>query len=171
MSKRKDLLYEQRNDTGLIERFKSKLFKTDSGCWEMRTHVDKDGYPLIWFADNNMRGAQVSYVIFHKKPLTGIICHTCDNPACVNPAHLFMATSKINTRDMLSKKRGGAQKITETQVIELYEHSCKGTSNKQLAEIFGISASTVCNILKGRNWEWLYDRYLAIQARYKGCQD
>lgn len=168
MSKKKDMLYAQRDDVKLIERFKSKLFKTENGCWEMNTHLDKDGYPLIWFVDNNIRGAQVSYVIYHKKPLTGIVCHTCDNPACVNPAHLFMATSKANTHDMLSKKRGCMQKLIEPQVIELYRSSLSGVSNKELAVMFGISASTVCNILKGRNWEWLYDRYLELQAEYKG---
>lgn len=168
MSKKLDLLYAQRDDVTLIKRFKSKLFKADNGCWEMNTHLDKDGYPLIWFHDNNMRGAQVAYVIYYKKPLTGIVCHTCDNPACVNPAHLFMADSGTNTRDMLSKKRGGHQKITEEQVIELYNCSLLGETNKNLATMFGISASTVCNILKGRNWEWLYDRYLELQAEYKG---
>lgn len=51
--------------------------------------------------------------------------------------------------------------------IEIYKKSLEGRPNKALAEEYAISASTVCNILKGRNWEWLYGRYLELRSEYR----
>lgn len=165
---RLELLVASMNDRKLLERFESKIIKRADGCWEMDTHHDKDGYPLIWFHDNNVRGSQVSMVLYKKEDVIDkIICHVCDNVKYINPDHLILATNRYNTRDMLRKKRGGMQKITEEQVIEIYKKSLEGRPNKALAEEYAISASTVCNILKGRNWEWLYGRYLELRSEYR----
>lgn len=68
---------------------------------------------------------------------------------------------------MLAAKRGGHQKISEDDVRAIYKGNLQGISNKQIAQQYGISASTVCNILKGRNWEWLYGEYLEMKSKYK----
>lgn len=166
--KRTERLYLHRNDERLLQRFESKLEKHESGCWFMNTQHDKDGYPLIWFHDNNIRCSQVSVTLYKKENCTNkVVNHTCHNQGCVNPEHLFLADNRTNTRAMLAAKRGGHQKISEADVRAIYKGNLQGISNKQIAQQYGISASTVCNILKGRNWEWLYGEYLEMKSKYK----
>lgn len=46
--------------------------------------------------------------IFHNNcpiPPHLMCCHSCDNPKCVNPDHLFIATQKQNIRDARLKGR------------------------------------------------------------------
>lgn len=164
--KKTQVLFECRNDKKLLLRFESKLTKQENGCWHLQTHHDKDGYPLMWFLDNNIRGSQLAITLYKQLNCTdSVVCHTCDNCACVNPEHLVLADNKSNTRDMLSRNRGGLQKITEQHVREIYRKSLQGERNLDLALQYGISAATICNILKGRNWDWLYGEYLAMKSQ------
>ena len=47
----------------------------------------------------------ISYLIFNKKFPDNFACHTCDNPGCVNPLHLFDGTNDENVKDMMQKGR------------------------------------------------------------------
>ena len=87
-------------------------------------------------------------------------CHTCDNPACINPKHLFEATQKENLADMCRKGRlvnfnvgenNPHAKMTEKKVIKLRKMS--GRTTKELSGIFGISQRTVQDILAYRLWK------------------
>lgn len=87
-----------------------KFFKEDplTGCWEWQAAKNNIGYGMIRDTDQKkMRTAhRVSYEI-HKGsiPLDICVLHTCDNPGCVNPEHLWLGTRQDNTDDMIAKKR------------------------------------------------------------------
>ena len=80
------------------------------GCWMWTGAKGKRGYGLV----GNMyeRNAhRVSYNIhIGVIPPSMEICHTCDNPECTNPEHLFLGTRKDNIQDMLSKGRYASKK-------------------------------------------------------------
>ena len=104
----KSLAKRQLEKHGTLEdRFFDRFKKMDSGCWQWTSHSDKDGYGVLPGNSKNTRAHRFSYE-FHKGAigLEVSICHTCDNPGCVNPEHLFEGTTKDNIQDCIEKRRG-----------------------------------------------------------------
>ena len=107
------------------ERFQDFITKTASGCWEWAGTKDDRGYGIIRKSqgarDSSKRLAahRWSYEI-HKGeiPYGMLVCHSCDNPPCVNPDHLWLGTHKDNAQDMISKGRASWQKTQGESVID-----------------------------------------------------
>ena len=95
------------------------------------------------------------------------VLHNCpggDNPACCNPAHLWLGTQADNQRDMVAKGRHRAPrgerhrnaKLTEAQVLETRRlYAGGGFTMTALASRFGVHQTTVSLILAGRRWAHL----------------
>lgn len=90
------------------------------------------------------------------------ICHHCDNPPCVNPAHLFKGTREDNQKDCNSKLRRplGAKapkaKLTETQVLEIRQLREKGMTCRELGVVYGVHESTIARAGGGKTFYHLY---------------
>jgi hypothetical protein len=91
------------------ERFFKKVLKTDS-CWIWVGCKFPSGYGSFSLRKDGLvveqRAHRVSYIL-HKGdiPKGLFVCHTCDNPACVNPDHLWLGTHQQNNQDKVNKKR------------------------------------------------------------------
>jgi hypothetical protein len=89
------------------ERYWGKVDKVDSGCWLWRGAVSSRGYGNFTVRRKQFGAHRYSYEMAHGPIPPGlIVCHTCDTPACVNPAHLFVGTDQDNVDDMMEKGRG-----------------------------------------------------------------
>ena len=95
------------------ERFFSKVRKTET-CWIWIGHRLKKGYGLISRGrrgETPFQAHRLSYELhIGEIPDGKCVLHTCDNPSCVNPEHLFLGTEKDNTSDMMEKERGHWQR-------------------------------------------------------------
>ena len=76
----------------------------NTGCYLWDGHVDKDGYGRLKREGRDLRAHRYMYQLVHRHlPDDLLVCHSCDVPACINPAHLFLGTGKDNLQDMSRK--------------------------------------------------------------------
>jgi hypothetical protein len=139
-------------------------------CWIWLGNKDKDGYGKFnALKDFNERSAhRVSYII-HKGKISKnkVICHSCDNPSCVNPEHLWIGSISDNTKDSFLKNRRNSvppihygkdnhkTKLTEFQVIEIRDLYYEGFNYAELSRIYPVSAHTIREICLRKIWKWI----------------
>ena len=108
-----------------VARFESKVIRDDcmpDGCHIWIGNKQKRGYGLIHCNGKNVVSSRASYAIYNGEIPHGMqVCHRCDNPSCVNPAHLFLGTGSDNMRDAVAKGRNAQAK--KTHCLEGHEYA------------------------------------------------
>ena len=76
------------------------------GCWNWTAYKNNEGYGRLRAGGEKVLAHRLSYSIFKGEIAEGLfVCHTCDNPACINPEHLFLGTHQDNVSDCVAKGR------------------------------------------------------------------
>lgn len=142
----------------LEERFWDQCEPDGRQCWEWDGYIGARGYGFIKNNYRTLLAHRVSWEL-HNGPIPEgmYVCHRCDNPACVNPDHLFIGTAKDNSADRDRKGRAnnptGSRrsnaKLTEQQVAEIRSSKERGVD---LAKRYGVSPAVICVARKGKTW-------------------
>lgn len=135
-----------------------------TGCLLWTGSTDSGGYGICRVTKKSipMRMHRVAWEIKNgPAPKNLIFCHTCDNPPCVNPDHLFLGTNKTNAQDRDSKGRQakgifhGMAKLSEEEAIRILLDT---RSHTDIADDFGVSRIAVGDIKRGKRWKHLSQR-------------
>lgn len=132
----------------------------DNGCWLWNGYTAPNGYGMVSIAPYRRGYAhRAAWTVANGPIPDGMqVCHRCDNPPCVNPAHLFLGTVIDNMRDMSTKgraprgERAGGVKLTEAQVRDIRASTKSGSD---LAREYGVSRSCISTIVTGQRWKHL----------------
>lgn len=90
-----------------------------------------------------------------------LVLHTCDNPPCTNPKHLYLGTQAENMADKERRGRGNhktarGHALTHDQVREIFSLlDAGGMTHREIGAKFGVAKSTVTCINMGLAWSWL----------------
>jgi hypothetical protein len=155
----------------LDDRFWSKVVKTGSeGCWLWSANKNNKGYGLFRPGGTlpKQLAHRVSYeATFGHIPRGALILHSCDSPACVNPAHLRAGTHKNNTADMDARgrritntPRGTDNKLskrTDAEVVAIRAAYLAGDDLDDIAARYGCARSALADYTSGRSWQHLLD--------------
>lgn len=137
--------------------FWTKVARSDEkSCWPWLGYHDPQKYGRY----GRLLAHRISYLITHGDiPEGGVICHSCDNPICVNPSHLWLGSQSDNIADMDAKERrivsplrgekNNMAKLTAQEALHIFN---SGESGPALATRFGITKTAVYLIKRGRNW-------------------
>lgn len=148
----------------LNERFWPKVDKRGPDeCWEWTAGKDKDGYGRIGAGGKGapmVRAHRVSWELGNGIVPSGMfVLHRCDNPSCVNLAHLFLGTNADNMADRNRKRRHSffgernpKTKLTPEQVIAIRQAHGKLSD---IGDCFGIKKAQVSAIRNGDSWQHL----------------
>lgn len=156
---------------GLAARFWDKVNKSGpihptqpelGSCWVWTGATKEGGYGVMrpegQRTGPTIKAHRVSLILAGRDPGELMVLHSCDNPPCVNPAHLRAGTNAENTQDALDRGRipvGSARRtarLNETAVREVWVLLNQGVMHKDIAARYGVSRPTISSIAIGKSW-------------------
>jgi predicted XRE-type DNA-binding protein len=161
----------------IYQRFMSKVSPEPmSGCWLWTGAVNRIGYGMFHLKHDKKTNKSYAALAhrfsfeFHTGKDLGELyaLHKCDNPACVNPDHIYAGTQADNVADMDAKGRRinrplcgskhSNSKLKEDDILHIKTLRNMGLKQKEIGNIFGVSQVQIGNILRGKQWNHLQEQ-------------
>lgn len=132
--------------------------KEAKDCWPWKKFKKPDGYGLFRFNRGKWMSHRFAFWIINKT-LPRFVCHTCDNPSCCNPNHLFAGDAAKNNKDMVAKGRQargeghGTSRFTEKIIKEMRNLYEGGASQRALAKKYQTDRIVIQRIVNRKTWK------------------
>jgi hypothetical protein len=155
----------------LPERFWSKVKQgAPDECWEWHGPFTRDGYGKFWWKNQDVRAHRLA-AESAGMDISRFILHQCDNPKCVNPAHLYPGAHHDNMVDMKTRHRSSRRigslhhmtKLNEEIVLTIrkeYDSLPRAIGGKiaqrglqRLAQKYNLVYGTMRAIVERKNWK------------------
>jgi len=159
----------------IIRFLKNQPIAAPSDCWLWEGNCDRCGYGKFSVNGHYIGAHRIAYFLEHGNiPKNLEVMHACDNPRCVNPAHLNLGSHKENMHDCIKRnrfnrpsgkawqkahagkqargERAGAARLTEKAVLEILKAFKNGKTRQELAKQYNVSWTTVNFIVKRKSW-------------------
>lgn len=135
-------------------------FGTREECWPWTGAKTEHGYGRINIGGRVVKAHRVAYrELVGEIPDNSDVCHTCDNPPCCNPQHLFLGDARLNAQDMVSKGRhkhcvfhGESHPAAKLRTAQVEEIRGSAEPSRALSQRYGVSMTTIQNIRNGTSW-------------------
>ena len=146
----------------VLIRIKEKSERKSSGCIEWIGAKTQQGYGQIQLTLSRnkyrtMTAHRAHWMAYYKVVLPKhiYVCHTCDNPVCINLDHLFLGSAKVNNADKIAKKRYAKSVISHTRMRKFDNNMIEKLKmetgrNKDIAKKYGVSESYVSQLRGGK---------------------
>lgn len=140
------------------------------GCWAWRGTIrdrsERDGRRGSFSAScKSLIAPRVAWALTNGRDPDGMVCHSCDNPNCVNPDHLFEGDAKINAEDMSRKGRvRNKYGQNQTHCIHGHEFTPENTRMKGKNRICRACHRRWCNERRRKS------SYLSTKSRKFMCR-
>jgi hypothetical protein len=145
---------------GLKTKLERNLRADASGCLLWQAGTNGKGYGQFRLHGVVYQAHRVAWMVYRGPIPPGLcVCHACDVPLCCEPEHLFVGTHAENAYDAMRKghrSRGethGTALLRDNDVPEIRAMYRDGVSPARIAAVFGVSKSTIWNIVHQRTWQ------------------
>lgn len=149
-------------DAHLRERFWSKVdVRGADECWEWNAHRKASGYGQFVLSKGIfITASRASLAMVTPLGPREVARHTCDNPPCVNPAHLVKGTQVDNALDSVSRGRArraqgeacASAKLTAADVLAIRAEADRYGLVEELGRKYGVAGNTIRSVRVGRTW-------------------
>lgn len=161
--KRKLVLFLQKIDYVEILDSYGLINKSTNSCWNWIGYKRKTGYGDVIV--KNRTASSIKKSVGPHRLMTFLTnldfdldselqtCHSCDNPLCCNPNHLWLGTIQDNMKDKFDKNRSasginhGRAKLTDDQVLAIYNDP---RTNIIIANEYNVNKSIIGDIKIGK---------------------
>jgi hypothetical protein len=142
--------------------FDDRLALSGAGCLEWTGTTVRGGYGQVRVGRKMVYAHRVAFERSKGEIPEGMfVCHSCDNPPCCNPDHLFLGTHQENMSDKVAKGRQTAMvgtknpssKLTEDDVRQIRKLYADGINMPRLAAVFGVTKQAIYLIVHRRKWQ------------------
>jgi hypothetical protein len=139
----------------MLPYFEERSIKKENECYEWNLLCNSKGYGVCTYKNKRWYAHRLSFNLHGGELLPGMhVCHSCDNPACINPEHLFQGTPKDNEQDKIKKQRNVRGLKSHHAKLSLQDInlvlSLKGKASAvKVSKMFHVSQQTISRVWRG----------------------